>query len=122
MKINLSCLIAAFMALGICMQANGQNKAVKPTTAVPRPDSINLRGAAGTLPDIREKLVQLAVQNPSVEIDDRNIAVSQYMLKNSKSAVLNQIVLQGNLNEYSIQANPQQFGTLYPRYNIGATL
>jgi outer membrane protein TolC len=73
----------------------------------------------GKMLDIRERLVQLAMQNPAVEIDDRTVTIANYNLQNTKSAVLNNVVLQGNLNEYSIQGNPQ-FG-YYPRYNIGVT-
>lgn len=99
----------------VCQNRPGNGK----NNDITRPD--NIRNIA-TLPDIREKLVQLAMQNPNAEIDDRNLAISQYSLQNTKSAVLNNIVLQGNLNEYSIKPNPQQYGAYYPRYNLGATL
>jgi outer membrane protein TolC len=71
--------------------------------------------------DLREKLVQLAMQNPTVEIDDRNILISQYGVKKAKATIWNQIMIQGNLNEYSIQPN-NTYGNLYPKYNFGASL
>jgi outer membrane protein TolC len=89
-------------------------------------NSSNKRNMADSPLDIRDKLVQLALQSPSAEIDDKNIAISNYVLKNTKSSILNQIVLQGNLNEYSINGSTTQTGSIYygqyPRYNIGATL
>ncbi len=87
-----------------------------------RPDSNTSRvRTTATTMDIRDRLVQLALINPSAEIDDRNVAIAHYTLKNTKSNIINNIVLQGNLNEYSIQKGSNN-STLYPRYNIGASL
>ena len=76
--------------------------------------------------DIREKLVQLALQNPNYEIADRNVAIANYQLKKSKGAWLNTIAAQGNLNEFSIKppasATGGQAVNLYPRYNVGVTI
>jgi outer membrane protein TolC len=121
MKNILICLICGILGLCINLEASGQNQpGNSKTPSYPGIDSP--KDGRSRLPqmDIRERLVQLAMQNPAAEIDDRNLAISQYTLQNTKSAVLNNIVLQGNLNEYSIQGTPQ-FG-YYPRYNIGATL
>ena len=75
--------------------------------------------------DIREKLVQLALQNPSYEIVDRNLNKSMYELKKAKGAWLSPIMGQVNVNEVSI--NQPLFGqvntqTLYPRWNVGINL
>lgn len=76
--------------------------------------------------DIREKLVQLALQNPNYEIADRNVAVANYQLKKSKCAWLGTISAQGNLNEFSIKPPASTTGgqavSLYPRYNVGVTI
>jgi len=72
--------------------------------------------------DIRERLVQLAMQNPNAEIDDRNVVIADYNLRRAKANILNQVVVQGNLNEYSIQKNQVPNATLYPRYNFGVTI
>jgi outer membrane protein TolC len=70
--------------------------------------------------DIKEKLVQLALQNPELEIADRRIAIAEYEYKKNKTQFLNNIYVSGNLNEFSIKTNtPNQF---FPRYNIGATI
>ena len=75
--------------------------------------------------DIREKLVQLALQNPSYEVADRNLNKSIYELKKAKGAWLSPIMGQVNVNEVSI--NQPLFGqvntqTLYPRWNVGLNL
>lgn len=72
--------------------------------------------------DIRERLVQLAMQNPNAEIDDRNVIIADYNLKKAKANILNQVVVQGNLNEFSIEKNQVPNATLYPRYNFGVTI
>jgi len=84
-------------------------------------NAVNLSDSSGKLLDIREKLVQLAMQNPSIEVDDRTVNIAVYNVKKAKSNILGNISLQGNLNEYSIKPNTVG-GNLYPRYNIGATL
>jgi outer membrane protein TolC len=113
MKKQLLITIGIFSAFAGISQHNLQN---------PR----NRTGKADSVIDIREKLVQLAMQNPGAEVDDRNIAVSEYVLKNTKSAVLSSVVLQGNLNEYSINGSTTTQGSIYygqyPRYNLGVTL
>ena len=73
--------------------------------------------------DIREKLVQLALQNPSYEVADRNLNKSIYELKKAKGAWLSPIAGQVNINEVSINQpiggtiNPNQ--GFYPRWNVG---
>ena len=79
--------------------------------------------------DIRERLVQLALQNPNYEIADRKVAIAGYQVKKAKGSWLSPIAVQGNVNEFSLKKgstsstgtviNP---GALYPKYNIGATI
>src|SRR4051812_48609701 len=42
----------------------------------------------GKVADIREKLVQLAMQNPMFEIADRRVAIADYDLKRTKGRIL----------------------------------
>jgi outer membrane protein TolC len=70
---------------------------------------------------IREKLVQLAMQNPSVEIDDRTLTIAYLGLGKAKTNILNNIGFAANLNEFSIQKT-NTLGTYYPRYNFGVVL
>jgi len=78
--------------------------------------------------DIREKLVQLALQNPTYEVADRKVAIAAYQVKKAKGSVLSPIVVQGNLNEFAFKGSTVQNGvvsnpsTFFPKYNIGATI
>jgi len=117
--------------------ASTQPASTQPATkqqppAVPAAKPVNNSAAAysgsrdtGMVVDIREKLVQLALQNPNYEVADRNVAIANYQLKKSKGAWLGTIAAQGNLNEFSIQPPASVNGqsvNLYPRYNVGVTI
>ena len=78
----------------------------------------------GKVIDVREKLVQLALQNPNFEIADRNVAIANDQLKKTKAGWLGMVTAQGNLNEFSIHpptVNGQAVN-LYPRYNVGVNI
>ncbi|MEO6315108.1 MAG: TolC family protein [Chitinophagaceae bacterium] len=96
----------------------------------PEPISSIRPSAAGKIFDVREKLVQLAMQNPNYEIADRRVAIAAYQVKKAKGSWLSIIGVQGNLNELSLKGatvdpvtgkatNP---GSFYPRYNVGANI
>jgi outer membrane protein TolC len=72
--------------------------------------------------DIRQRLVELALPGPAMEMANRNEAIAHQMLRKSKGQILNQVVLSGNLNEFTIQGAPTNTANLYPRYNIGVVL
>ena len=70
---------------------------------------------------IEEKLVQLAWKNPNSKIFVKNIDVATYDLRQSQWSWLENIRVQGNLNEFTI--NPAASGgsdrsLFYPRYNF----
>ncbi|MEO5591878.1 MAG: TolC family protein [Chitinophagaceae bacterium] len=79
--------------------------------------------------DVREKLVQLALQNPNYEVADRKVAIAGYQVKKAKGSWLSTIAVQGNFNEFAfkgattgptgIVTNPSTF---YPKYNFGVSL
>lgn len=71
--------------------------------------------------DIREKLVQLAMQNPTFEIADRQVNKSLYELKKAKGSWLSPLMATGNINEFSINQDPN-VPNFYPRYNFSVTL
>src|ERR1700730_5515007 len=71
--------------------------------------------------DIREKLVQLAMQNPTYEIADRQLNKSIYELRRAKGSWLSPVQVSGNLNEFSIQKN-NSVPSFFPRYNFGITI
>jgi outer membrane protein TolC len=71
--------------------------------------------------DVREKLVQLAMQNPNYEVADRTVNKSLYELRKARGSWLGQLNATGNLNELSIDPkNPA--GLFYPRYNFSINI
>jgi outer membrane protein TolC len=107
-----------------CAAAYAQVK--NPGNKKPAPISTIILQNPPAITDIREKLVQLALQNPNYEIADRRVAIAEYQVKKAKGSWLNPIILQGNINEFSIEhqkttngINPASF---YPKYNIGANI
>ena len=73
----------------------------------------------GKVFDVREKLVQLALQNPTYEVVDRNVNKSLYELRKSKGSWLGAVSVQGNLNEFTLPgASPNPQAAFYPKYNI----
>jgi outer membrane protein TolC len=108
--------LAAVLTFATVRSQNTQNR---PSTS--RNSQERVPNAQDSPVDIRERLVQLAMQNPGVEIDDRNILVAQYGIKRAKTNILNQVSLQGNLNEFSISQN-NPYANLYPKYNIGVVV
>jgi len=105
---------------GVCV---GQDSTLyRPAQATRRAGVVS---ADSSRMNIRERLVQLAIQNPSMEIEDRNVAAAAYGVRKAKTNALNQISIQGNLNEFSIQHNAAANAAganLYPRYNVGFVL
>lgn len=74
--------------------------------------------------DIRERLVQLALQNPNFEIADRNVNVATYQLRRAKGGWLGAVSATANVNEYTInpKSAPSNQATLYPKYNFSLNL
>ena len=73
------------------------------------------------LMDIREKLVQLALQNPGFEIADRKINIASYQVSKAKGDWLTAI--SGNINLNEITINPSGNNQIfYPLWNVGVTL
>ena len=75
--------------------------------------------------DIREKLVQLAMQNPAYEMVDHAELAASYQVKIAQSGYLGLIAAQGNVNEYTINPpkyNNQSIPFYYPRYNLGINI
>jgi len=118
-RLALYCLALVSGSFGGYAQAKPDAKKPAPVfTAIRQPDAVT---------DIREKLVQLALQNPNYEVVDRRVTIAEYNVKKAKGGWLNPIVIQGNLNQFSIQKQetvPGQInpGSLYPKYNIGANI
>ncbi len=110
-------LVLLFISITLCCDVFAQN-----------PSSAGRSGAyrdTSRFADIREKLVQLAMQNPEFEIADRNVAIAQYQLKAAKGDWLSFIQPQVNLNPMTIYplVDPtvpeNQF---YPIWNVALSL
>ncbi|HVI48680.1 MAG TPA: TolC family protein [Chitinophaga sp.] len=75
-----------------------------------------------TVKRLKERLVELAMNNPTVKIQDVKKQISKYEENRAKAAWLNMITAAGNLNEFTIKGssgNGTNNNTLYPRYNFG---
>jgi outer membrane protein TolC len=75
--------------------------------------------------DIREKLVQLAMQNPVYEMADHAALAATYQIKIAKSAYLGLFSAQGNINEFTISKptyNGTQIPYYYPKYNFALNI
>lgn len=77
-----------------------------------------------SIKDIKQRLIELALPGPDMEIADRNEIIAQQQLQRSKRTIMNQLILTGNLNEFSIKGSQptQNQANLFPRYNIGLQL
>lgn len=78
---------------------------------------------------VAEALVALALNNPSVKSAENFAQQYKYLYHVSKTTWMNNIILQGNINEYSFQNNSStnpnstlKQSTQYPKYNFGIIL
>lgn len=90
-------------------QNNPSRPAVNPLSLTLR-DSLN----------IRETLIQLAVLNSDVQIDEANVNIAKYNLKKAKFSFLDQVAVSGNVNEFVIKGSASAI--YYPKYNIGFSI
>lgn len=73
------------------------------------------------LGDVRERLIQLALQNPDFEIADRKINIANYELKQAKGDWLGFIAPNLNLNEFTVK--PKSSNNFFlPLWNVGVTV
>jgi outer membrane protein TolC len=79
--------------------------------------------------DIRERLVQLAMNNPAYEVSDRLTNVAYYQLHLAKGNWLSSISAQYNANDYTLFHNKATTTNgvttqpiYYPQYNFGLSL
>jgi|SRR6516225_1410450 len=73
---------------------------------------------------IAEALVGLAMNNASIKNTENNASYNEYLYRKDKTMWFNTLILQANVNEYSINqgslgGDPLKQSTQYPRYNIG---
>ena len=107
-------LIITFIAATICQPIYAQNS----TSKTSAPPALS----------VQEKLIELAIQNPDLEIADRKVTIAKYQLKEAKGWWLNNISLSFNANDFTVkrlsgktQANGQSY-PIYPLYNFGLNI
>jgi outer membrane protein TolC len=76
---------------------------------------------------VAEALVALAMNNPSIKAAGYLATQFKWLYKESKTSWMNNIAVQGNLNEYSFNQNnvntvTGQQNTQYPKYNFGVII
>lgn len=113
MKFCLACIFLFFVFQGM-----GQ---VTPRSGV---DSL---GAELRPDSIIEKLVAMAYENSRLRSVENTALSAEYEWRRSKTAILNNITIAGNVNEVSLKqssatTDPLKQSTQYPRYNVGVVL
>lgn len=77
---------------------------------------------------IRSKLVELALQNPDLEVADHQINIAKYNFKASKGWWANNISMSFNANEFTLKRLEKtaptngQYYPYYPFYNVGLNI
>ncbi|TWF42435.1 outer membrane efflux protein [Chitinophaga polysaccharea] len=73
-----------------------------------------------TVARLKERLVELAYQNPQLKEIDFKKQISKYEENKAKASWLDMLTAAGNLNEFTIKGSgTTNNNTLYPRYNFG---
>ncbi|RYZ51658.1 MAG: TolC family protein [Sphingobacteriales bacterium] len=113
MKVCIACIFLFF-----ALQAASQ--------VTPRTGSDSL-GAELRPDSIIEKLVAMAYENSRLRAVENTTLSAEYEWRRSKTAILNNITIAGNVNEVSLKqssasTDPLKQSTQYPRYNVGVVL
>lgn len=69
---------------------------------------------------IKQKLIKLALKNPSFIVADANIAIAELNRKKANTAWLSQISAGANINEFVIQGSAA--ASFFPKYNLGVSI
>lgn len=91
------------------------------------PGADSLRQRELNTDTIIERLVAMAYENSRLSSIENTAISAEYDWRRSKTAILNNITIAGNLNEISLKqsgaaTDPLKQSTQYPRYNIGVIL
>jgi outer membrane protein TolC len=70
--------------------------------------------------DVREKLVDLALQHPEVTINEAQMSIAENNLSRAKWSWSNILFAQFNLNEFTINGSPS--AAFWPKYNFGINM
>src|ERR1043165_1728890 len=93
---------------------------------ITRNSTYRLTSDTGRGYDIRERLVQLAMQNPQYEMVDHAANAAEYQIRLAKGNWLNIFSASGNVNEFTVNqltgtGNAATQNIYYPKYNLGLT-
>ncbi|MEC5144373.1 TolC family protein [Chitinophaga sp. 212800010-3] len=113
MKKVILILLVAFT--GAIMHANAQVS--KADTSI----ILRLPTDPPTVARLKERLVELAVTNPTMRVLDAKKKVAEYDVNRAKAAWGDMFIASGNLNEFTIKGTNSN-NTLYPRYNFGVNV
>ncbi len=70
--------------------------------------------------DVREKLVDLAMQHPQTAINDAQISIAENNLKKAKASWTSVLFASANLNEFTLNGSPS--AAFWPKYNFGINM
>lgn len=70
---------------------------------------------------LKAVLVELAMQNPALQIYDNKLKVAKYQTNKAAAGWANMFQASGNLNEYTLKNNSNN-ATFFPRYNFSLTV
>ena len=113
MKVCIACIFLFFALQGAAQ--------VTPRTGV---DTL---GAELKPDSIIERLVAMAYESARMRSIENTTLSAEYEWRRSKTAILNNITIAGNVNEVSLKqssatTDPLKQSTQYPRYNVGVVL
>lgn len=117
-NLNLKAMLKIFFTLPLLIIFSITNGQIRRITS-----GVRVTVDTSRIADIREKLVQLALQNPEFEIADRNVAIAHYQLSAAKGDWLGLIQPALNLNSVTIDQTINPGGQIFfPLYNVGIGL
>lgn len=98
-----------------------------PSSEIKRNSTYRLNSDTSRIVDIRERLVQLAMQNPTYEMVDHAANAAEYQIRIAKGNWLNIIQASGNINEFTVNQITGTGGEAvqniyFPKYNFGITI
>ena len=97
------------------------------SSEIKRNSTYRLNSDTSRIVDIRERLVQLAMQNPTYEMADHAANAAEYQVRMAKGNWLSIIQASGNINEFTINqifetGNAATQNIYFPKYNLGLTI
>lgn len=98
-----------------------------PSSQIKRSSIYRLNTDTNRMIDIRERLVQLALQNPTYEMADHAAAAAEYQVRIAKGNWLNILNASGNVNEFTINQITHSGSTAtqniyFPKYNLALSI